>query len=106
MISNKNFLSAFVLTFFYACAPSDRALSIAELEGSITLGRASYDTNCALCHGTEGRGGRGPNLVKHLKHHDDAEFIDMIIEGGGVMPSYASKSDQEIADLMAYIKTL
>ena len=100
------FLTILTLSFLSACGPSDRAISLAEIDGVAADGKALYDANCASCHGMTARGGSGPNLVKELAEHDDADMIEVILTGDGSMPPYDSLEDQEIADIMAYIKSL
>ena len=91
---------------FVCCGPSDRALRIAKLSGEGETGKPLYNDLCSRCHGLDGRGGKGANLIKHRSHHDDAELIDSVIEGGGGMPSFRSLEDQELADIVRYIRTL
>jgi mono/diheme cytochrome c family protein len=100
------FTLASLLTLLSACGPSDRALSIADLEGDATTGAPLYTTHCASCHGATARGGSGPNLLSELGEEDDADLIDVILEGDGDMPGFSNLSDQEIADMMAYLKSL
>ena len=88
------------------CGPSDRALRIAKISGDSDVGEMKYNEMCARCHGEDGRGGRGYNLIKHRRAHDDAELIDTILEGGGGMPSFKHLEDQTIADIISHIRAL
>lgn len=89
-----------------ACGASDRAVAISELSGDAEAGAPLYSDNCSRCHGATARGGSGPDLVSHLKDHDEAELIDEILEGSGGMPSFKSLEDQQIADIIAHIRRL
>ena len=88
------------------CTPSERAIEISQLDTNVRAGEPLYQTLCSGCHGTQGRGRIGPNLVAHIEHHDIEEFADYILEGPGSMPSFGYLDNQEIADIIAYIKTL
>lgn len=99
--------SSFMLS---ACgsAPSARAVQVAALTGSEPAGAALFASTCKSCHGTNGTGtASGPTLVEPAKNDPATEVIDVIIngKGRGEMASYASLSDQQIADLYAHIKT-
>jgi mono/diheme cytochrome c family protein len=114
-------LFAFLLPLASACgsAPRSRAEAIAALPGNATAGKATYSSDCASCHGGDGKGQSStladggtqvtfPYLIEHVGEHPAADFINSIITGvpGTAMASYASLSDQQLADLCAYIKTL
>ncbi|MBC8336655.1 MAG: cytochrome c [Anaerolineales bacterium] len=47
------------------------------------MGRASFSTNCAPCHGDDGSGGIGPNLLTNsfIQTQEDEGLIDFILEG-------------------------
>src|SRR5215472_13889942 len=51
-------------------------------------GRKIFESQCALCHGQKGGGGRGPalNRPKLEKARDDAALRKLIEEGSGDMP--------------------
>jgi len=91
-----------------ACGPSDRANTIAGLTGDAASGQPLYVTHCAICHGATGGGGSGPNLVAEFNERDEqAEKIDVILEGEDSMPGFADTlSDQEIADIVSYLESL
>ena len=102
----KTVLIAFLTCLLFACAPSERALKIAKLNGNAAEGKVYYENKCSRCHGTDGRGGQGLNLIEHRDGHDDAELIDTILEGSGSMPSFNHLEDQEIADIISHIRAL
>ena len=102
----KIYLYLVAMALLVGCGPSDRALKIAKISGDSTLGEMKYNEMCARCHGADGRGGRGLNLIKHRRAHDDAELIDTILEGGNGMPTFKHLEDQTIADIISHIRAL
>lgn len=102
----KILLIVIITCLFIACAPSERALKIAKLSGDAAEGRVYYENKCSRCHGTDGMGGQGLNLIEHRDGHDDAELIDTILEGSGTMPSFNHLEDQVIADIISHIRAL
>jgi mono/diheme cytochrome c family protein len=87
-------------------ASSERAEQIANLTGDPSAGASLYITHCERCHGEDGQSGSaGVDLVGEL-HHGDAELIDVMILGKESMPSFSQQSDQELADLLAHLRSL
>lgn len=85
--------------------------------GNAEAGQAVYVGNCAACHGPNGQGQIGPSMVGEdgPKGWTLAQFTATLREGktpdrqlSAAMPRYAETqiSDEQIADLQAYIKTL
>lgn len=75
----------------------------------ILRGKALFQDHCSVCHGIDGGGGRGPNLhTPKLKHAVDEKGVRMVIEDGipPAMPDAWYLSDQEIADVARYVKSL
>jgi mono/diheme cytochrome c family protein len=91
------------------------------LAGNAQHGEALYQRYCSGCHGDDGRGG-GKGFMPHVgpltrKGYidliDDASLAMVITEGGeaigksGFMPPWkATLSKDDIADVIAYIRTL
>lgn len=88
----------------------DRTSTIADLDGDVANGEAVYTANCVVCHLTDGtgetNGGVGDDLVLAFSESDDdLEYIDVILNGEGEMTAFGSSlEDQDIADLMAYMR--
>ncbi len=106
----KALLLLSISLFFIACGPSDHAVSIAKLTGNAENGKTLYESaepsSCSSCHGPLGKGGSGPNIVNEVGSETE-EFIDVILTGEDSMPGYDSTlEDQEIADIIAYLKSL
>jgi len=75
---------------------------------------ATFKSKCAMCHGADGK---GTSVGKSMGAHDftsavvqgqsDADLTATITKGKGKMPAYGGKlSDEQIKDLVAYIRTL
>lgn len=97
---------------------------LAQTKGDPKAGKVKYDVNCAGCHGKTGKGD-GPAAAalspKPQDHTDgkimnslsDQYLFDIIKKGGvavkkaAIMPANEKKlSDQEIWDVVAYIRSL
>jgi len=74
-------------------------------------GAAIFAANCAGCHGADGRGGEhAPNIatapeVQHLMDRELAGIVRYGISGAG-MPAFPSLKQQEVADVVTYLRTL
>jgi putative heme-binding domain-containing protein len=74
-------------------------------------GAAIFASNCATCHGADGRGGEhAPNIatapqVQHLMDRELAGIIRYGIAGAG-MPAFSSLKQQEVADVVSYLRIL
>lgn len=81
------------------------ASSAADAKAGAVLFR---DKGCAYCHGVGGVGGKkAPSLVDIRKNTlwPPAKIIDQITNGGQKMPPFGdSLTDQEIAQLVAYLR--
>jgi cytochrome c oxidase cbb3-type subunit III len=99
-------------------APSSVAVSPAVLE----QGRALYKANCVGCHGETGKGdGPGAGVFKppprdhtdkaYMSTLTDKQLADVIKMGGAIkgkplMPSHPQLKEQELAALVAYVRSL
>src|ERR1700761_3200455 len=74
-------------------------------------GAPIFATNCAGCHGADGRGGEhAPNIatapeVQHMLDRELAGIIRYGIAGAG-MPAFSSLKQQEVADVVSYLRIL
>lgn len=72
-------------------------------------GKLLFERHCALCHGIDGSGGRGPSLRRRkLVRGADKEALESLIENGipPEMPDAWFLSKGEIASVAAYVRTL
>ena len=69
-------------------------------------GKQVYDRVCKVCHGPDGEGDAGPALVPFDREVEDVMTI--VRDGTGQMPPVSAErvSDEEIAQIVAYLKTL
>jgi putative heme-binding domain-containing protein len=76
---------------------------------AIAAGAKLYATSCAACHGPDGSGGRGPNLVRRTLWHPlgDEDIFRTIRDGvpGADMPPTRLPDDQTW-NLVAFIHSL
>ena len=79
---------------------------IAKLTGDAANGKTIFDSNCAGCHGADGKSGSaGPNLVEGaLTALTTAQMAQSVVDGKGIMPAFTQLSNQEVADVVAYVK--
>ena len=68
-------------------------------------GAKLYAQHCTACHGAERAGvpPTFPALTDVGKRLQPAQVKDKIRKGGGLMPPFAQRSQQEIDDLASYL---
>lgn len=87
-----------------ACSSaSPRTTTISALKGDAVAGKTVYTTNCASCHGADAKSG---SAGKNLPGESAEEAYGQIVEGGGGMPAFGTLSDQDVANVWAYVQTL
>ena len=74
-------------------------------------GQHAFNTNCAGCHGLDGRGSdKGPNIAAsvNVRHLSDARVSRIISDGipGTGMPAFHSLSAQQTRAIVGYIRLL
>ncbi len=100
-------LTAAVAFSLSACAgTNERTPGILELDRDAAAGSTVYENNCMSCHGADLTGESGPDITGAGDAHEDSEIVDLVLNGGIFMPSFADQlDDQEVADLMGYLRT-
>jgi len=88
--------------------PVPAPITLNATAGDETRGREAYDHACAGCHGTLGKSDtplHGPIL--NVYYPSDGVLAAIIRNGYGTMPATDERhlSDQEVADIIAYIRT-
>jgi len=72
-------------------------------------GAEVYQVYCQVCHmaGGEGAAGAGafPALARNARLATSAYPIYMIARGKGAMPSFEELSDEQLAELVSYLRT-
>ena len=97
--------SAILATARPGRAPSEKKAARADA----AAGKKLFERHCALCHGIDGKGGRGPSLNRARLSHapDDAALKALIADGiPPVMPEGWLFDDNDLANLVAYVRSL
>jgi mono/diheme cytochrome c family protein len=109
VIPSRKFISINLLfSLIFSAAISTPALGassdVDEKAGAVLF----RDKGCAYCHGVGGTGGKkAPSLVDIRKNTmwTPAKMVEQITNGGQKMPPFGdSLTDQEIAQLVAYLR--
>jgi cytochrome c oxidase cbb3-type subunit 3 len=82
--------------------------ALAQTHPDAAAGRKIFESQCALCHGQTGGGGRGPalNRPKLDKAPDDEALRKVISEGLRDMPGAWQLHPDEVAGIAAYVRSL
>jgi cytochrome c oxidase cbb3-type subunit III len=100
--------------FANATAGEQTAPTKNPLEGNpdaILAGMGGYRVRCADCHGTDGRGVRGPDITQVWSSGRSDEGLFKTIRSGipgSEMPAFPAPrtSDRDLWQMLAYLKTL
>lgn len=90
---------------------AERVANISKLTGNATAGKTVYEKaaspTCASCHQADGKGDKSrsyPSLVEPAANDPVSELATNVLNGKGVMPKQTDLTDQQIADVIAYMK--
>jgi putative heme-binding domain-containing protein len=80
-------------------------------QGDANKGSKTFATNCAGCHGSDGRGGeRAPNIAtaRNITSLSDAELSNYVRNGvtGSGMPAFGFLGESGIRDVVAFLRQL
>ena len=97
------------LAFTGAIALAQTSHAAKRVTGDPETGQQTFQHNCVMCHAvTPDTKIVGPSLYSEMRgpHAKSAAAVrDIIVHGKGQMPAMGSKlSDQDIADLLAYVR--
>lgn len=92
-------------------------VSVPKLSGAALEGEKVFSKNCSVCHGKNAAGSdKGPPLVHKIyepNHHADGSIYIAVKRGVrkhhwpfGNMPPVPGVTDQQIATIVSYIRTL
>jgi mono/diheme cytochrome c family protein len=85
-------------------------VSRSALSANAAKGEKLFAQSCASCHEAHSRNQLiGPGLMGYYTEHpapSDATVRELITRGKGAMPGFRSFSSTELADLIAYLRTL
>lgn len=101
-------LASVVLVATSACGASAAQISaVSALTGDASAGQALYVSNCQSCHGANGRTGSANRNIVQAATSNTNGAIGTILLGDGAMPAFDNTlTDQQIADVVAYVKAL
>jgi mono/diheme cytochrome c family protein len=85
--------------------------------GDTSAGKVTFERSCAMCHGMGAVGtDKGPPFVDKVyepSHHGDGAFLFAVRQGVsehhwnfGDMPAIPDVSDEEVTDIVAYVRGL
>ena len=75
--------------------------------GDNNRGEELYNASCVICHGQRAIGGIGPRLAGNPVLSNEQAFWKTVYEGRHVMPPLkGTLTDQQVADIKAWLKTL
>jgi len=98
-------IRAFCLCISMLARPATGAPS-----ATVTNGQRVYTQSCASCHDAHSNASKvGPGLKGYYGHRpppSDASVHAIIVEGKGRMSGLSSLSQDQINDLIAYLRTL
>ena len=75
----------------------------------VAAGKKLFEEHCSICHGIDGKGGRGPSLNRaHLAHApDDAALKGVIVDGiAPGMPEGWFFDEDDVVNLAAFVRSL
>ncbi|MDQ3817063.1 MAG: cytochrome c [Acidobacteriota bacterium] len=96
--------------------PYSSSVSISSAAEADRSAAALYKSNCATCHGNDGRAKTIKGRLKHTRDLTEAQWQDNVSDerlfnsisnGRGKMPAFGKKlSDSEIDSLVNYVRRL
>ena len=86
--------------------PDLLASARARLEGGSATGEQLYAAHCATCHGATGQGGSAPPLAGNRNAERQANVLEIIRFGRGLMPGFGpTLGDDEIERVADFVVT-
>jgi cytochrome c oxidase cbb3-type subunit 3 len=89
---------------------TETKVKLPNSRADLLRGEKLFQVHCALCHGPQGEGGRGPMLTraKLTRAPDDAALLKILEDGirGTEMPGAGAMSDREMRQTAAYVRSL
>lgn len=96
--------------FLYALAAAQTDRTAPLKPEDLAQGEKTFHNQCALCHGFDGAGGRGPalNQPKLKSAATEADLIKLIQEGiaGSEMPGFWMLNEKEVKQVAGYVFSL
>ena len=100
---------ALLATLLLAAPAAAQPLADANPE-DVAHGTRVFEVHCARCHGIDGAGGEGPNLMREnlRRSTEDDALLEIVDNGiaGTDMPGHGSLNTREIRNVAAYVRSL
>lgn len=87
-------------------ATDGRDTAVAALTADTAAGKTVFTTNCAVCHGSDAKSGTARENLPSTAKNQFSVAVGTIINGTSGMPSFSSLTNQDIANVIGYLKTL
>src|SRR5258708_25696912 len=102
------FLCVFVIPHSLLSAQAEKVSKPSVADPDLAAGKRMFERHCSLCHGIDGKGGRGPSLnrAQLFRAPDDAALMAVISDGiPPEMPEGWFFSEEEVANIAVYVRT-
>jgi cytochrome c oxidase cbb3-type subunit 3 len=102
-------LGSILASGLFAATPAQSPAPKDAPPADVAAGNRLFERHCAVCHGIEGKGGRGPALNRaKLPHAPDDPALQAVIAGGipPNMPEGWFLTDDDVANLAAFVRSL
>ena len=100
---------ALLATLLLAAPAAAQPLAEASAD-DVAHGKRVFDIHCSRCHGLDGAGGEGPNLMREnlRRSTQDDALLEIVDDGiaGTDMPGHGSLNTREIRNVAAYVRSL
>jgi mono/diheme cytochrome c family protein len=112
MMSFRRLICGLVFVLFLALAVAAQQgkgwETVPPPSPAVERGQKVFVANCSFCHGPDGSGKTGPDLLRSalVNHDEDGKQIGVVVHSGrgnGKMPPFPSLTDSEISDLAAFL---
>jgi mono/diheme cytochrome c family protein len=83
-----------------------RGEAILALTPDEGAGSTVFSNSCGLsaCHGADGNSGTAPRLSDEVPNYPPESLVCLLLNGTASMPAQAALSDQQLADVIAYVE--
>ena len=100
---------ALLATLLLAAPAAAQPLAEASAD-DLAHGKRIFEIHCARCHGLDGAGGEGPNLMREnlRRSTEDDALLEIVDNGiaGTDMPGHGSLNTREIRNVAGYVRSL